>query len=172
MIDFSKEKYPNITFNIAKQVNDISIKGKFDIITCNHDVVNMQEKFSEWQDMFKKVYSSLSKNGIFMFDYYTKKKLENWKETIYKESSSMYHIRNIKKGMDNKCIINEIYYIKNDQNLYHKSFDILVESYFENELIVKALQTAGFKQISLLDFSLEPVVNPSERNRMHIIARK
>lgn len=172
MIDFSKEKYPNITFKIAKSVNDISIKGKFDVITCNHDVVNMQEKFSEWQDMFKNVYSSLSKGGVFMFDYYTKKKLENWNEVCFEESDTMDHVRNIKKGMDNKCVINEIYYIKNEQNLYQKTFDVLVEAYFENELIVDALKKAGFKDVSLLDFALEPIANAEERNRIHVIARK
>lgn len=172
MIDFSKEKFPNMTFKLAKKVADIPVKGKFDVITCNHDVVNFQEKFSDWQEMFKNVASSLSKGGVFMFDYYTKKKLENWNEVIFEESDNMDHVRNIRKGIDNKCIISEVYYIKNQEGLYHKTFDILVEAYFENNEIVEALKKAGFKSVSLVDFSLEPISNPEQRNRIHVIARK
>ena len=172
MIDFSSEKYPNIKFALTKKIGEIPIKGKFDVITCNHDVVNMQEKFSEWQDMFKEVSSSLSKGGVFMFDYYTKKKLENWNEVIFEESDTMDHVRNIKKGIDNKCVINEVYYIKNQEGVYHKTFDVLVEAYFENSEIVEALKKAGFKTVSLVDFSLEPITNPEQRNRIHVIARK
>lgn len=172
MIDFSKEKFPNMNFKLSKKVGDIPIKGKFDVITCNHDVVNFQEKFADWQEMFKNVASSLSKGGVFMFDYYTKKKLENWNEVIFEESDNMDHVRNIRKGIDNKCIISEIYYIKNQEGLYHKTFDILVEAYFENSEIVEALKKAGFKSVSLVDFSLEPISNPEQRNRIHVIARK
>jgi len=172
MIDFSTEKYPNITFKLSKKVGDIPIKGKFDVITCNHDVVNFQEKLSEWLDMFKNAYSSLNKGGIFMFDYYTKKKLENWNEVIFEESDTMDHVRNIRKGIDNKCVMTEIYYIKNNEGLYHKTFDVLVEAYFENNEIVETLKKAGFKSVSLVDFSLEPISNPEQRNRIHVIAKK
>jgi len=84
----------------------------------------------------------------------------------------MDHVRSIRKGIDNKCVMTEIYYIKNEEGLYHKTFDILVEAYFENNEIVDALKKAGFKSISLVDFSLEPINNPEQRNRIHVIARK
>lgn len=172
MIDFSSEKYPNIKFYLTKKICEIPVKGKFDVVTCNHDVINMLEKFSEWQTLFKEVSSALNKGGVFMFDYYTKKKLENWNEVNYEESDTMDHLRNIKKGIDNKCVINEIYYIKDHAGVYHKTFDVLVESYFENSQIVESLKKVGFKSVSLVDFSLEPISNSEQRNRIHVIARK
>ena len=172
MVDYSRAKFPNINFEVTKNVNEIPFKGKFDIITCNHDMVNTQERFSQWQELFKNVHSSLNKNGIFMFDYYTKKKLENWNEITFEESEDMDHVRFIKKGMDNKCIINETYYIKNNEGLYNKTFDILVEAYFENSEILEALKKAGFKTVQFLSFSLDPVADIESRNRLHVIARK
>ena len=122
--------------------------------------------------MFKNAHSCLSKNGIFMFDYYTKNKLENWNEVSFEESDTIDHVRSIKKGMDNKCIINEVYYMKNNEGLYAKTFDIVVDAYFENNEIVNALKKAGFKTVELCDFSLAPVPNPDARNRVHVIAKK
>lgn len=172
MIDFTKEKYSNMELALTKEIYDFKVKGKFDIVTCNHDMVNEIERFSCWKELFKNAYSSLSKNGIFMFDFYTKNKLENWNEVSFDETENMAHIRSIKKGMDNKCIINEVYFIKNDEGLYERTFDIVVDSYFENREIVEALKEVGFKSVELCDFSLSPVSNPETRNRIHVIAKK
>lgn len=172
MVDYSKAKYPQINFALTKTMTQIPVKGKVDVITCNHDMVNTLERFSEWQELFKNVYSSLNKNGIFMFDYYTKHKLENWNEVTFEESEDMDHIRYIKKGMENKCVINETYYIKNVEGLYNKTFDISVEAYFENNEIVAALKKAGFKSVELCSFALEKVEMVDTRNRLHVIAIK
>lgn len=172
MIDYSSSKYPAIKFAQTNEIQNFKTKKKYNLITCNHDMINAIEKFSDWQEFFKNAYSSLEKDGVFMFDFYTKTKLENWNEVSFEESDNMDHIRSIKKGMDNKCIINEVYYIKTQDGLYQKTFDIVVDAYFENSQIVTALKTAGFKKVELCDFSLSPVSNPESRNRIHIIARK
>lgn len=172
MIEYSSSKYPTTTFTLTKEIYDFKPKSKFDIVTCNHDMINAIEKFSGWQELFKNAHACLNKNGIFMFDFYTKNKLENWNEISFEESDNMDHIRSIKKGMDNKCIINEVYYIKNQDGQYQKTFDIVVDAYFENDQIIEALKKSGFKKIELCDFSLSPVSNPETRNRIHIIAHK
>lgn len=172
MIEYSKEKYPHMSFTLTKEIYEIPGKAKYNLITCNHDMVNMMERFDSWKTLFKNAYASLEKGGVFMFDYYTKNKLENWNETIFEESENIDHVRSIKKGMDNKCIINEVYYIKNNEGLYNKTFDIVVDSYFENQEIVTALKKAGFKTVELCDFSLSPVLNAEQRNRVHVIAKK
>ena len=172
MVDYSAEKYPNMKFTLTKEIFDFPTKKKYDLISCNHDVVNMIEKFSGWKTLFANAYKALEKGGIFVFDFYTKKKLENWNEVIFEESDTMDHVKSIKKGMDNKCIMNEVYYIKNDEGLYTKTFDIVVESYFENKEILAALNAAGFKNVQFCDFSLSPVANAESRNRVHVVAVK
>lgn len=172
MVDFCKEKYPTLNFALTKAIYDIPVRGKFDIITCNHDMVNTIERFVDWQNFFKEVASHLNRDGVFMFDYYTKAKLENWNEVVFEESDTMDHVSAIRKGMDNKCIMNEIYYIKNDDGTYNKTFDVQVEAYFENDEIVAALNKAGFKHVTLCNFSLEPATDLPKRNRIHVIARR
>ena len=172
MIDYSKEKYPNMKFTLTKEIYDFPTKAKYDLVSCNHDMVNMIEKLSNWKELFTNAYKSLNKGGLFIFDFYTRKKLENWDEVIFEESDNIDHVKSIKKGMDNKTIMKEIYYIKNDEGFYQKTFDIVVESYFENKEILGALNSAGFKNVQFCDFSLSPVANAEARNRVHVIATK
>lgn len=171
MVEFCKNKYPNGQFVLVKDLASIPFKTKFDIITCNHDMVNTLEKFSQWQAMFKNVASSLNKGGLFMFDFYTKNKLANWNEVIYEESDNVDHVSQVKKGIDNKCVIKQTYYIK-QKGQYKKTFDVQVEAYFENNEIVAALEKAGFKEIELCNFSLEKLDDAEARNRVHVIAKK
>ena len=146
MIEYCSREYPTMSFALAKQIYDIPVKGKFDLISCNHDMVNMIEQFQNWQELFKSAYKALEKNGIFVFDFYTKNKLENWNEVIYEQSDKIDHVKSIKTGMDNKCIMNEVYYNKNNEE--------------------------GFKTVQFCDFALSPVDKYSSRNRIHVIAKK
>lgn len=172
MVDYSKAKYPDFNLTLADHLYDIPFRDKFDLITCNHDMVNTLERFNEWQELFKNAYRSLNNGGMFVFDYYTQRKLENWNEVSYEEGENMDHITQTKKGMDNKCILNEIYYIRDPENKFTKTYDVQVEAYFPNIEIVEALKKAGFKEVELCNFSLEKAESPETRNRMHVIAKK
>ena len=68
----------------------------------------------------------------------------------------------------------EIYFIKEENGLYKKTFDILVESYFENQEILQALKKAKFKEIYATDIEFNELSLPEmeNRNRIHIIAVK
>ena len=172
MVEYSKAKYPNIQFALSKTLYDIPYKTKFDVITCNHDMVNTLERFSEWTELFKNAEKTLNKGGVFMFDFYTEYKLSNWNEVVYEEGEDMDHITQIKKGIDNKCIMNNIYYIKNTDETYKKTFDVEVEAYYKTNEIVDALNKAGFKNVTLCRFSLDPLEDSSTRNRIHVLATK
>ena len=171
MVEYCTNKYPNMKFAFAKNIYDIPLKNKVNLITCNHDMINMMERFDGWRTLFANAFKALEKKGVFMFDFLTKKKLENWNEVIYEQSDAMDHVKSVSKGMDNKCIMNDVYYIKDNDGLYQKTFDIVVESYYETKQITDALAEAGFKRVLLCDFSLAPT-NPALRNRIHVLAFK
>ena len=86
MIDYSKEKYNDIHYYLSNNIYDFKVKGKYDLITCNHDMINYLENFDEWKMLFKNVSKHLNGKGIFLFDYYTKNKLKDWQETTYTTS--------------------------------------------------------------------------------------
>lgn len=170
MIDYNKQKYEDMTFVHTDTLADFKFKEKFDLISCNHDMVNSLETFAEWEKLFKTVKSHLAKDGVFVFDYYTKNKLENWDETIYEQSNDIDYVKQVKPKLG-KSVIQETYYIKKTPEYYHKSTDILVESYYENEQVLESLKKIGFKDIKVLNYSLEPITSLPRANRIHIIAK-
>ena len=99
MIDFPKEKYPEIEFFKTEMMSEFPTKQKYDLITCNHDIVNYFENFDEWREFFKEAYKHLNNGGMFVFDYYTKRKLQDWNETIFFSSEWLDYITEVKSGI-------------------------------------------------------------------------
>lgn len=171
MIEYSKEKHPNVKYYKAENMYDIPGKDKVDLITCNHDVVNYFEKFDEWKSFFKQAEKHLNKNGMFVFDFYTKQKLKNWNETTYSSSDSLDCLTKVQSGIYDKTMITFNYFV-NYSNYYIKTKDIIIECYFETEDIVKALNDAGFKKVILADKNLNPLSDTKYAERIHVIAMK
>lgn len=173
MFDYSKEKHPYITYYLTQNMYDVPGDKQVDLITCTHDVVNYFEGFNNWQTFFKDVEKHLNKNGMFVFDYYTKNKLSNWNETTFKSTPGLDYLMNVKSGLYDKTVITYTYFINYDK-YYVKTRDLVVESYFENEKIFDALKKAGFKNIVVVDHDLNPIDSNDIENldRIHIIAMK
>lgn len=171
MIDYSKEKLPNIKFHLTKNMYDVPQKSKASLITCNHDIVNYFESFDDWKSFFKNVSKHLSSNGMFIFDFYTKYKLKDWKETTYSSSEWLDCLTSIKPGLYDKTIINYTYFI-NSQDHMVKTKDIVVESYYETDAILEELKKAGFKKIMIVDGNLNPIEPNQFIERMHVVALK
>ena len=85
---------------------------------------------------FKK---ALNKGGLFVFDFYTKFKLENWNETLYEQGLDMDYVKLIQPKFG-KSVINEMYYVKKGKDAYEKTGNIQVESYFDNDEILNLLK--------------------------------
>ncbi len=170
-IDCSKEKYPHIKYSLTTNMYDIPVKKKVDLVTCTHDVVNYFENFNNWESFFKDVSKILDKNGMFVFDFYTKFKLKDWNETTYKSSGMIDCLTDIKSGMYDKTVITYTYYL-NYSNYFIKTRDIIVESYYEEDQIFDALKKAGFKNVKIVDHNLNPIDDYKYAERIHVIAMK
>lgn len=191
-VEYNKVKYPNIKFFKTSKVDDLENLGKFDLISCNHDVVNMLSTLDEWGEFFKNVYKHLNNGGLFIFDYYTKRKLKDWNETFFDSNEKIDYIKNVVCDGVAKTSISNIYYInlvtKNqDTNLpaydreynindydskFKKAEDTMVEYYFENQDILNKIKQAGYRYLITTDGNLSPISMIEDVNRMHIIAIK
>ncbi len=191
-VEYNKSKFPNITFYKTEKINDLENLGTFDLITCNHDVVNMFPTLEEWGAFFKNVYKHLNNGGLFMFDYYTKRKLKDWNETFFDGNDKIDYIKNVVCDGKNKTSISNIYYINlvnktknedvsafdreysmNDLNSkYKKAEDTMVEYYFDNKDILTQIKQAGYRYLITTDGNLSPISMIDDVNRMHIIAIK
>lgn len=169
MFDYSKEKLPNITYYLTQKMNEMPGKNKVDIVTCTHDIVNYFEDFSDWETLFKNVSKKLNKNGIFVFDFYSKFKLSNWNESTFKSTPNLDCLTTVKSGVYDKTIITYTYYI-NYNNYYMKTKDIVVECYYELDKIVNALKKAGLKNVQIVDSNLNPVEPSEYAERIYVIA--
>lgn len=171
MYDYSKEKHPEITYFLTENMYDFPGRHKVDLVTCTHDVVNYFENFDNWQTFFKSVAKHLNKKGMFVFDFYTKHKLQNWNETTFKTSEYLDYLMNVKSGVYDKTVLTYTYFI-NYNNYFVKTKDVAVESYYENSDIFAALKNAGFKKVMIVDHELNPVDDITYAERIHVVAMK
>lgn len=170
-IKFNNQNYKDVEFIYANALNDFATKEKFDLVTCIYDLVNYLETYREWEEMFKSVYKQLNKGGMFVFDFNTPKRLENWNVTIYDQSGDMDYVETVKPNVHGKTVINYVYYVK-DGTKYDKTSALYTETSFEIPRVVEALKKAGFKTVKLCDFELNELQNPETRNKVHVVATK
>ncbi len=190
-VAYDQSKYPNIKFIKTDSIMDFDNLGSFDLITCNHDVVNMLPTIEDWGKFFGLVYKHLNNGGIFIFDYYTKRKLQDWNETIFDENEKLDYVKNI-ISEGNKTTISNIYYINinptksnldvsavdreyslnNYNNKYKKTQDVVEEFYFENDAIINKIKGAGYRYLITTDANFTPVSGINDMNRLHVIAIK
>ena len=188
-IEYNKQKFPDMTFIKTENILDIDNLETYDLISCNHDVVNYLPTLEDWGTLFKKVYAHLNNGGIFIFDYYTKRRLQGWNEVTYDENEKLDYVKSIVSDGETKTTISNIYYINlnpqsnenldekvyslnNYNNKYRRTEDVNVEYFFENEDILNQIKKAGYRYLITTDANFAPVSSISDMNRMHIIAIK
>lgn len=190
-IEYDQEQFPGIEFLKCRDVLDFDNLGQFDLISCNHDCINFLPTLEDWAEMFKRVYRHLTNGGVFIFDYYTKRKLQYWNEVTYDENEKLDYIRSVKSDGTTKTSISNIYYVKLGQNAnepaasdekehsfndytkkYKRSEDTTQEYYFENDSIIEEIKKAGYRYLITTDANFSPVASISDMNRVHIIAIK
>lgn len=172
-LNFVKSNHRNIELFKVDNFHTFTYKTKFDFISYNHDVVNMFSNFEEWKKCFKNAYGLLNSGGYLMFDFYTEKKLANWNSTIFEQSDEIDYVSKISNQFG-KCIMNEVYYLKQSTSYYRKTSDIMVETYFSNKDILLALKDAGFSKIQPIDkdFNFISMENLGELDRIHLLCKK
>lgn len=191
-VDYNKEKFPNMRFIKTNDILDFDQTGKYDLISCNHDVVNMLPTLDDWNTFFAKAYKHLNNGGILLFDYYSKKKLKDWNEVIFDESDKLDYVKEIKTIDSNHLTFTNIFYSNidydptknadayvhdrdysfNEYNKYKRNVYKTDEYYFDNEEIFSLIKKCGYRYLITTDGSLSPISNVNEMNRVHIIAIK
>lgn len=170
-LEYVRPKFPDIEFKKVDLLYEFDLKRKFDLVSCNRDVVNMFTNWTQWQTMFNTVYKHLNKRGIFIFDFYTKNKLDGWTETIFEQGDDLDYISKVSQN-NGLCVMNETYYVKETNILCRKTGDIMVEAWFETSQIINGLEEAGFRDIKFIDIEFNEIKDYKDLNRIHIIARK
>ncbi len=190
-VEYNTSKYPDMQFIKSNEILDFDSLGSFDLISCNHDVINMLPTLEDWGTFFKKAYTHLNNGGILIFDYYTKRKLQNWNEVTHTENEKLEYIRNIQSDGQSQTSISNIYYINlnpnaqsevsavdrdynlnNYNNKFKKTSNTTIEYYFENADILNEIKKAGYRYLITTDANFTPISSIDDMNRLHVIAIK
>ncbi len=166
-----RSKFKDIEFIKIKDLYKFDLKRKFDLVTCNHDVINMFLKFVDWETFFDVVYKHLENEGMFIFDFYTDKKMKEWDFVSFEQDYTLDYVQSVKRQYD-ACVMDEVYYIRESETLYRKTADTMIETSFPTEQIVKALEKAGFVDLQYVDVNLEPIEDLENAGRIHILCKK
>ena len=170
-LDFVKTKYPNIKFKKVDKLYTFDLGRKFDLITCNHDVVNMFLKFEEWQEFFKVCYQHLNAGGMFLFDFYSERMMNSWEKVTFEQDYTLDYVQKV-ANENGVCIMDEVYYIRESDSLYRKTADKMIETGFPTRLVYDALKVAGFKEIEFIDIEFGHREIDDDVDRVHVLCKK
>ena len=189
-IEYNKKKYSDIEFYKTEGLLDFDNLGTFDLITCNHDVINFLPTIESWGRFFRMAYRHLNNGGVFIFDFYTKRKLKDWNEVTYDENEKLDYIRHVVSN-ENSTKISNIYYINlnpeiesnisavdreyklnNHEIKYKRTENSDIEYFFENSEIINEIKKAGYRYLITVDANFNPISSIDDQNRLHIIAIK
>lgn len=179
-LDYAKETYPNIEFHKSNDILDFDKLGKFDLITCNHEVINMLSSLGNWENLFQKVYNHLTNGGIFIFDYYSKNKLVDWNETTYTENPKIDILKEINYNGHSTTISTSFYSDlestplteKLESHYKIKKTNSFKAYSFDNQDIFDKIKKAKFRYMISTDANFTPISVTDDISRMRIIAIK
>lgn len=76
MLAIARQKLPNADLS-HQSMTIFSLPEKYDAILCLFDSINHLLDYKDWEKTFSRASFHLNKNGVFIFDINTKKKLEH-----------------------------------------------------------------------------------------------
>lgn len=141
---------------------------RFDLVTCNFDMINHLASLDEYERVFENVHGCLADGGAFLFDFNTPLEKQYIAQGDIVDDSGKYrkvfrdtdvdaeHVRiNIGVYDGDKCIA---------------SLEV-VESLYDAGAVRGALERAGFKDIVFCDETLAPLKDLN-RARLYAICKK
>ncbi|KDR93888.1 Ubiquinone/menaquinone biosynthesis C-methylase UbiE [Peptoclostridium litorale DSM 5388] len=136
-------------------------------VICACDGFNYITDENSLGSIFEKVYNMLPKGGTFIFDISSSHKLKNIisQSTFTHVDEDTAYIWENYYDEDLKTVDMELtFFVRENSGLYRRFDELHVQRVYENEEILKMLQSAGFKcSKALSEFSFEEDNGMSER---------
>ena len=171
MINYSNKKYPKINYKYSENIIEIPFKSSFDIITCNHDAINDLSNISDVSMLFKNVNKHLSNHGVFLFDFYTKDKIEN-SSLSFETSPNIDCVTKFKSINSDQAMVNLFFYITDQDGNTTKLNKIMKKFGYEVNDILEELKKNGFKNVTIVNEELTKIDNYDNAERIYVIAMK
>ena len=140
--------------NLNAQAIDLKdVKEKFDCATAIFDVLNYIQK-NELKRFLEQTYQILNQNAYFIFDvnsYFGFDEVAQGTITIDVEDKFIAIDANFE---NNKLQTDITLFEKQENGLFSKEQDSIIQEYHSKEFLSKILEEIGFKQIEIKEFNL------------------
>ncbi len=140
--------------NLNAQAIDLKdVKEKFDCATAIFDVLNYIPK-NELKRFLEQTYEILNQNAYFIFDvnsYFGFDEVAQGTITIDAEDKFIAIDANFE---NNKLQTDITLFEKQENGLFSKEQDSIIQEYHSKEFLTKILEEIGFKQIEIKEFNL------------------
>ncbi|WP_323588545.1 class I SAM-dependent DNA methyltransferase [Aliarcobacter butzleri] len=137
----------------AKAIDLKDVKEKFDCATAIFDVLNYISK-NELKRFLEQTYEILNQNAYFIFDvnsYFGFDEVAQGTITIDVEDKFIAIDANFE---NNKLQTDITLFEKQENGLFSKEQDSIIQEYHSKEFLIKILEEIGFKQIEIKEFNL------------------
>lgn len=168
MIEIAKTNAKKSKFYVD-DITKFKSKEKFDLISCNFDMINHLHSFKDWQKVFKLVYSLLNDDGVFVFDYNTKFKFQNISTNINFKQNEKITIKSKNSKVDKNHFRMKFEVFDNKSKLSGHIDEI--ESFYEDKRILNSLKACGFKSVETKDINMNDITDFNV-NRIFCVCKK
>lgn len=173
----SLERRAHVTW-VKQDIRSLSGFSQVDLVISYCDVINYIVDKADVQRVFKKVYHSLSPNGLFIFDVHSLAHVKNnlQEETFAYTEDDLAYIWHCSSGdHDGEMYHDMTFFYKNrdDDQLYRRIEESHHQRTYPVETYKQMLRNAQFEQIEVhSDFSTDFNFSEETSERIFIIAKK
>jgi len=162
MLNVAWNNYAN-KFPIIKQdIRELNLGQKYDVVTCNCDVINYILSVDDLEKTFQGVYNHLLSNGRFVFDISSRYKLKEilGEKTFFEDNEEMTYVwsNNYNEDLINMEIT---FFIPERDSKYYKRYD---EQHIQKAWSIKDIKDSLLKTGFNLDYVFEFFTNEEPNN--------
>lgn len=147
MLAIASSKCPEATYFCLDLLDLEILDMKFNFIISAFDVFNYLNDFDEFKKGLKCVYNSLEKDGTFIFDIHTPKKIKYMLENqpfAYEDDDISYLWFTFDTENDLEVESELTFFIKEKDDLYKKMYEYQKQRTYYVEDIIKVIKDLGF----------------------------
>ncbi len=132
---------------------DFDTQKSYDNIICFCDSINYVLDLSDLEVMFKKAYTTLNKNGVFMFDMHTLDRLDEFSEDYIETGQILDTDYQWSIVKDEDYILQHFAFYEDDgiKQEHH------IQRVYNPDTIIKLMEETGFKVQVFTDFNIEGI---------------
>ena len=158
IIDIANEKakinHLHIPYYVADMTN-FNLNKQYDMITCFFDSVNFLKTQEDIDNLFNCVKKHLKKDGLFIFDIFSKTMFDEYDNNLIEEDYHTFKIKWLTKKVNSTTLKHNITITEGDV--------VFNEAYYEYFHKLKSLNLDGFKLVKLCGDFNDDLMDEDER---------